>query len=74
MENIKPIKNNKKAKNTDEALKIGKKYKDHPHGWIQWKGTDVCMDIYCKCGYHSHIDAEFAYHVECPICHTVYAL
>lgn len=23
---------------------------DKPHGWIQWKGTDVCVDIYCKCG------------------------
>lgn len=18
---------------------------DRPHGWIQWKGTDVCMDL-----------------------------
>lgn len=28
-----------------------------PTGFIQWKGTDVCMDVYCKCGYHSHIDS-----------------
>jgi hypothetical protein len=31
------------------------------HGWIQWKGTDVCMDIHCECGTLSHIDGEFAY-------------
>lgn len=64
---------NKKAKNTDEALEIQKRYKDKPHGWIQWKGTDVCMDIHCKCGYHSHIDASFTYHIQCPKCKTIYA-
>jgi len=30
------------------------------------------MDIHCKCGHHSHIDAEFAYHVRCPKCGTFY--
>jgi len=47
-------------------------YKDKPHGNIQWKGTDVCMDVYCKCGHHFHIDAEFAYYIKCPKCGTVY--
>lgn len=60
------------AKNRDEAFSLQETYKNKPHGWVQWKGTDVCMDIHCKCGYHSHIDAEFAYNVECPQCHTVY--
>jgi hypothetical protein len=64
--------NNKKAINTDEALKIQEQYEGRPHGWVQWKGTDVCMDVYCKCGHHSHIDAYFAYHVKCPKCGTVY--
>lgn len=45
---------------------------DAPHGWIQWKGTHVCMDIYCKCGHTSHIDDEFAYYIKCPKCNTVY--
>ncbi len=45
---------------------------DGPHGWIQWKGTEVCMDIRCGCGYVSHIDAEFAYFVKCPACKQVY--
>lgn len=43
------------------------------YGWIQWKGTDVCMDIHCICGAHGHIDADFAYYIECPHCGRVYA-
>ena len=66
------MKNHKKAINADEAYKIQEQYDGKPHGWIQWKGTNVCMDIYCKCGLHSHIDADFAYHVKCPKCGTVY--
>lgn len=64
--------NNKKALNTEEAWNIQERFVDQPSGWIQWKGTNVCMDIYCKCGYHSHIDADFAYHVQCPKCGTIY--
>ena len=45
-----------------------------PHGWIQWKGTDVCMDVYCSCGHHGHFDGEFFYYYECPECHTKYAV
>jgi hypothetical protein len=44
------------------------------HGWIQWKGTSVCMDMHCKCGYHGHIDADFFYYYECPKCHKKYAV
>ncbi len=62
----------KKAKDKNHAWQIQEKYSGQPHGWIQWKGTGVCMDIYCACGHYSHIDAEFAYHVECPKCHKVY--
>ena len=63
---------NKKAKNSKAAWKIQETYKGKPYGWIQWKGTDVCMDVHCKCGHHSHIDAAFAYYVKCPSCGTVY--
>lgn len=44
------------------------------HGWIQWKGTNVCMDVHCKCGAHSHVDAEFFYFFECQACGAKYAV
>ena len=62
----------KKAKNKDEAWKMQETYKGKPHGWIQWKGTDVCMDVHCKCGKHLHFDQDFLYHVECGHCGAVY--
>jgi phage FluMu protein Com len=62
----------KKAKDHQEALNIQEHKNDIPIGWIQWKGTTVCMDIHCKCGYLSHIDSGFAYHVKCPRCNTIY--
>lgn len=43
-----------------------------PHGWIQWKGTDVCMDVHCTCGLTSHVDAKYLYYVRCPDCNRVY--
>jgi hypothetical protein len=63
----------KKAKNREAAWELQEMYEGKPHGGVQWKGTDVCMDIHCKCGCHSHIDASFAYNVKCPNCGTVYA-
>ena len=62
----------KKAKDTEEAFEIQETYLGLPHGWIQWKGTKVCMDIHCKCGNSFHIDADFAYHVKCGQCGTAY--
>ncbi len=44
------------------------------HGWIQWKGTNVCIDLHCVCGYHDHVDAEFFYSFECPKCGKRYAV
>ena len=48
--------------------------KEHkkPHGWIQWKGTDVCVDIYCKCGALCHFDGDFMYHIKCKHCGRIY--
>ena len=43
-----------------------------PHGWIQWKGTDVCIDIHCTCGESTHIDGDFMYHIQCPHCKQIY--
>jgi hypothetical protein len=43
--------------------------------FIQWKGTDVCMDVTCpKCGEHGHIDGEFVYAVQCDGCKTIWEL
>jgi|GEM_PF-2139104 len=62
----------KVAKTEKEAWDIQETYAGKPHGWIQWKGTDVCMDIHCECGAHMHLDAEFAYNVKCPYCGVSY--
>lgn len=42
--------------------------------FIQWKGTELCADFHCDCGYHGHIDADFAYHVRCDGCGQVYEM
>ena len=62
----------KKARTSDDCWDIQEVYKGKPHAWIQWKGTDVCMDIRCKCGESSHVDDDFVYHVKCPHCGTIY--
>lgn len=43
------------------------------HGWIQWKGTNVCIDLYCECGEHGHVDEEFFYYYQCK-CGRKYAV
>jgi len=42
--------------------------------FIQWKGTDVCLDFYCPCGTHGHFDGMFAYAVRCPHCNAIYEM
>ena len=69
---LKILQHDIKVFNSEEAEKIEEKYEGKPRGFIQWKGTEVCMDIHCKCGNSSHIDDDFAYHVKCPKCNTVY--
>jgi hypothetical protein len=44
------------------------------HGWIQWKGTDVCIDVRCACGHSGHIDGDFFYYYRCPSCQALYAV
>jgi hypothetical protein len=66
------IKVGKKAADRDAAWEIQERYHGLPHGWVQWKGTQVCMDVHCKCGELTHVDAEFCYHVKCGKCGTVY--
>jgi hypothetical protein len=45
-----------------------------PSVYIQWKGTDACLDFHCECGNHGHIDADFVYGVRCSACGRTYTL
>lgn len=49
-------------------------FKGKPHGWIQWKGTEVCIDLRCICGINSHYDGDFLYFWECPHCHVLWEM
>ena len=60
------------ALNPGDAWKMQEQYAGKPHGWVQWQGTEVCMDIYCECGHHSHVDASFTFNVKCPVCNRIY--
>jgi len=53
----------------DENVKVG-----FPHGWIQHKGTDLCMDVRCTCGELTHIDGDFVYFLRCGKCGAKYAV
>ena len=41
---------------------------DRARVFVQWKGTNVCLDFWCACGAQIHHDGEFAYHLVCPYC------
>lgn len=62
------------AQTDDEATSMQERYEDKPHGWIQWKGTDVCIDIHCVCGAHLHLDVDFLYNVQCAHCKKYFQL
>lgn len=53
---------------------------DIPHAFIQWKGTDVCLDFHCVCDYESntgdfgHFDGYFAYRIKCDKCGRVWEM
>lgn len=42
--------------------------------FIRWKDTNVGMDVFCECGYASHIDGTYAYYFRCIRCARVYEL
>lgn len=45
------------------------------HAFIQWKGTDACIDIWCECGAAYHSDGEeFLYSVQCSACGAIYEM
>lgn len=45
---------------------------DAPSVFIQWKGTDVCLDFYCVCGMQSHLDSDFVYALKCSFCGRIF--
>ena len=45
-----------------------------PDAFIQWKGTDACLDLYCTCGEQFHFDGYFAYELTCGHCGQTYEL
>ena len=40
--------------------------------FIQWKGTNVCIDFRCDCGASGHFDGYFAYQLRCGACKKVW--
>lgn len=65
----------RKRRRKDAALAFALDVKQpDPHAFIQWKGTDVCMDFHCECGAHHHIDADFVYAVKCYKCNAIWEM
>lgn len=69
---IEPLTGGKKVETEAEAWDAQDTQEGKPHGWIQWKGTNVCMDVRCACGAFGHVDAGFTYYVLCPHCGRKY--
>lgn len=44
------------------------------NGFIQYKGTDLCMDLNCICGEQSHVDGDFVSLLQCPHCDRIYLM
>jgi hypothetical protein len=44
-----------------------------PQVFVQWKGTDVCLDFTCECGISGHFDGFFAHALRCS-CGAVWAM
>lgn len=50
---------------------------NHPtdaHTFIQWQGTDVCLDFHCPCGAYLHFDTYLLFGVECGHCGSKFLL
>jgi hypothetical protein len=60
---------------TVEIVNYDEHAKDpRPDVFIQWKGTDVCFDFNCDCGFDGHFDGYFAYQIQCPGCKAIWAM
>jgi hypothetical protein len=47
---------------------------DGPEVFLQWKGTDACLDFYCTCGRQWHFDGYFANELTCGHCGQTWKL
>jgi len=49
-------------------------YKGKPHGFVQWQGTTVCMDLWCEeCKSSTHFCGQgFTFAVSCAACGRAY--
>lgn len=47
---------------------------DGPTLHVQWKGTELCADIRCVCGYSNHVDPMVYYYLRCANCDRVFLL
>lgn len=47
---------------------------NEPRVFIQYKGTDICFDFTCLCGFDAHYDGYFAYNIRCTHCGRFYAM
>ena len=45
-----------------------------PEVFLQWKGTDACLDLYCTCGKQFHFDGYFADELTCGNCGQTWEL
>ena len=36
--------------------------------YIQWKGTEACLDFHCECGHYTHFDTTFTNSLLCSAC------
>lgn len=63
----------KVAKNSEEAWQIQHTF-EGATAWIQWKATNVFMDVTCKCGANGNVSGEFAYFIRCTNCGAIYML
>ncbi len=59
-----------------QAVKFDSEVPEEGQGgaWIQWKGTNVCMDVHCRCGAHGHVDDEFTYFYRCAACKETFVV
>jgi hypothetical protein len=57
---------------------IDDRFRKHADGeaesWVQWKGTDICVDLTCVCGADFHFDGMFLYYWRCMSCNRVYGM
>lgn len=45
-----------------------------PSVYIQYKGTDICLDFTCECGFDAHYDGYGAYVLHCTACGAFYEM